>query len=139
MNKLIPLFATRPMWGIVPVRIGLGLILFMVGVAYYTGGGNFLPAIVALLSGIFMFFGFLCRIVGAAVVVMFILTISWDLFVGEPMFLFIEVAILMFVFSGAGRFSVDRAIARRLLKKYPSKKWGAYVIAETPYCEHWYE
>jgi len=57
--------------------------------------------------------------------------------VGMELMLF-AVASMLF-FSGAGRFSVDRHIARRFLQKHPSKKWECYCIAETPHCEHWYE
>src|SRR3989304_981899 len=127
MNKLIPLFATRPMWGIVPVRIAFGLVLMMSGTEIFSSVSPTV-GILTVLLGTAMILGLFCRIVGTIITIIAIsnafLISSLEAFVnGGVLNIFGLAFALMFVFSGAGRFSVDRAIARRLLKKYPSKKW----------------
>ncbi|MEK7105221.1 MAG: DoxX family protein [Patescibacteria group bacterium] len=159
---LFSLFVTRPAWGMIPARIMFGTILFLHGLQRLlmirADAGTFLGelpgaaafvillmfSIVELLGGALIIPGFLSRIVGFTVIIEMIFSIFTERipvgFVGDvrlEMLLFSIAA--MILFSGPGRFSVDRWIARKLLAKYPSKKWEHYVIAETPHCEHWYE
>ncbi len=128
--KLITvIFATRPIWGLFPVRVAFGLILVL------ETTGPMLPA--AVVIALLVIMGFLGRIVGA---IMVMVSISM-LFNGgiATMDVLIFAISVMFLMSGPGRFSVDRWIARRILVKYPNSKKELYVIAETPYIDRWYE
>ena len=159
---LFSLFVTRPAWGMVPARITFGTILLLHGLARLlmikASPGTFLHelpgpvafviliifSLVELLGGALIIPGFLSRLIGFVVVIEMIFSIFTERIpVGFPGDVRLETLFFsfatLFLFSGGGRFSVDRWIARRLLQKYPSKKWECYVIAETPHCEHWYE
>lgn len=158
----IQLFVTRPMWGLIPLRIAFGTILLLDGAGrliHMRGEvGSFIeelpgPAafVILIVFSILQFFGgaliipgFLSRVVGFVIVIELILSIFLERiplgFQGNiRMELMMLAVAAMLTFSGGGRFSVDRGIARRLLKDAPSKKWEHYLIAETPYCEKWYE
>jgi len=158
----IQLFVTRPMWGLIPLRIAFGTILFIDAaqrlIHMHGAAGSFIeelpgPAafVILLVFSILQFFGgvliipgFLSRMVGFVMVIELILSIFLERiplgFHGNIRMELIMFAVsTMIFFSGGGRFSVDRWIARRLLKHAPSKKWEHYLIAETPYCEKWYE
>lgn len=159
---LFSIFVTRPAWGMIPARITFGTILLLHGLSrlllIQASPGTFLNelpgpisflvlvifSIVELLGGALIIPGLLSRLVGFMIIIEMIFSIFAERiplgFQGDvrlEMLLF-SIATMIF-FSGPGRFSVDRYIARKLLKKYPSKKWEHYVIAETPHCEHWYE
>lgn len=156
------LVVTRPMWGMFPVRIAFGTVLMYHGairlLTMRGEHGSFIEelpsefaiglmiffSVVELLGGLFIVPGFLSRFVGFGIVIEIILSIFLEriplgLHGNVRLDLLLFAIASMILFSGGGRFSIDRLIARRLLKKYPSKKWEHYLIAETPYCEHWYE
>ncbi|MEK7665678.1 MAG: DoxX family protein [Patescibacteria group bacterium] len=153
---------TRPMWGLIPLRIAFGTILLLDGaqrlILMRGEAGSFIeelpgPTAVAILivfsvlqfvGGALIIPGFLSRIVGFVIMIELILSIFFERiplgFMGNIRMELIMLAVAtMMMFSGAGRFSIDRLIARRLLKCAPSKKWEHYMIAETPYCDKWYE
>ncbi|MEK9130662.1 MAG: DoxX family protein [Patescibacteria group bacterium] len=159
---LFSLFVTRPMWGIIPARITVGTMLVLHGLgrllSMQADPGTFLYelpgpvaivilvlfSILELLGGVMIIAGFLSRIASFTIIVEMALSIFTERiplgFQGDVR---LEVLIFamctMIFFSGSGRYSVDRWIARRMLKKTPNKKWEHYCIAETPYCERWYE
>ena len=161
-NFLLSIFVTRPMWGMIPARIALGTMLLLHGVGrlliMHTDPGTILHglpgplafvvllffSLVEMLGGALIIPGFLSRFAGMAIIVEMTASIfSERIPLGFSGDVRLEVLIFamasMMLFSGAGRFSVDRWIARKLLEKYPNKKWEHYCIAETPYCDHWYE
>lgn len=156
------MFVTRPMWGLIPVRIAFGTILLLDGaqrlirmrgevgsfIEELPGETAFLILLVFSLlqfvGGVLIIPGLFSRAVGFVIVIELILSIFLERiplgFAGNiRMELMMLAVAAMIMFSGGGRFSVDRGIARRLLKRAPSKKWEHYLIAETPYCEKWYE
>lgn len=159
---ILPLFVTRPIWGIIPARIAVGTILVLHGLgrlmAMQANPGTFLHelpgpvaivilvffSILELLGGALIIPGFLSRLASFTIIVEMALSIFTERiplgFQGEVRLeLLIFAMSTMIFFSGSGRYSVDRWIARRMLKKYPNKKWEHYCIAETPYCDRWYE
>lgn len=161
-KRWIFFFVSRPMWGLIPVRIAFGTILLIDGaqrLVYMHGETGSLieelpgqTALVILLvfsflqflGGLLVIPGFLSRAVGFVIMIELTLSIFLERiplgFSGNIRMEMIMLAVsAMIFFSGGGRFSVDRWIARRLLKHAPSKKWEHYLIAETPYCEKWYE
>lgn len=161
-NFLLSIFVTRPMWGMISARITLGSMLLLHGASRLlimrASPGTLLQelpgpisfavlllfSMVELLGGALIIPGFLSRLAGLMIVVEMAVSIfSERIPLGFSGDIRLEILIFavatMIFFSGAGRYSVDRWIARRLLKKYPNKKWEHYCIAETPYCEHWYE
>ncbi len=161
-NFLLSIFVTRPMWGMLPARITLGTLLLLHGASRLfmmrVHPGTFLEILpgpvafiillafsfVELLGGALIIPGFLTRLSGFMLLVEMASSIfSERIPIGFSGDVRLEILIFsmaaMLFFSGAGRYSVDRWIARNLLKKYPNKKWEHYCIAETPYCEHWYE
>lgn len=151
---------TRPMWGMIPLRIIFGVTLILEGFSRFTFARHHTAAllsqlpnewafalvvffsVVEIIAGLLMLWGFLVRFAGLALLVemsvaIFLeripLAFSRDL---QTQILIIGVASLM-VFSGAGRYSIDRHIAKKILKKRPIKKWELYCYAETPYTKWW--
>jgi len=123
------IFATRPIWGLFPVRVAFGLMLVL------ETTGPMQPA--AIFIALLVISGFLGRVVGAIMVMVSISMLFNGGIVTSDVFIFaISVMLLM---SGPGRFSVDRWIARRILERYPNQKKELYVLAETPYLDRWYE
>jgi uncharacterized membrane protein YphA (DoxX/SURF4 family) len=160
-NLILTLTATRPMWGMIALRVIFGVILILEGVSRFTmvregddtlislipGGIAFAIvvffAVVEMLGGTLAILGLATRATGALIMIEMSIAMifervpldfSRDL---QTQMLFFAIATILF-FSGAGRYSIDRMIARALLKKYPSKKKELYCIAETPYVK-WYE
>ncbi len=91
-----------------------------------------------------MILGLFGRIIGAAIAIEILIFIAFEklpieLSLGYEMNILLLAIAIMFALAGSGLFSIDRAIARSLLKKIPNIKHEAYVIAETPYRERWYE
>lgn len=151
---------TRPMWGMIPLRILFGVTLILEGASRFTFVRhnkealiNQLPhewtltliiffSVVEILAGCLAIPGLMARFAGFALLVETSLAIfferiplsfSHDL---QTQILIIGIASLM-TFSGAGRYSVDGKIAKSILKKFPVKKWEIYCYAETPYTKWW--
>lgn len=136
---LITLFKTRPIWGLIPVRLAFGLICLSHGFMYLSVEGQLGWAFINLAIGALVVVGLLIRVIGLLLAVELVISIVIGMFSYDREFfdlqfelLFLSASLLLFL-SGAGRFSVDRAIARRLLKRSPDVKHEAYVIAETIY------
>ncbi|MFH1712557.1 MAG: DoxX family protein [Patescibacteria group bacterium] len=152
--------ATRPMWGMFPMRIIFGVMLILGGLSRFLlfqqdplsllasipGATAFaiivIFSVIEIIGGVFMVSGFLSRFISFFIIVEMMMSIaieripldfSRDL---QTQVLILAIA-SMILFSGAGRFSVDRYIARRLLDKFPNKKKELYCIAETPYTRWW--
>jgi putative oxidoreductase len=153
---------TRPMWGIVPVRIAMGAILINHGFNHFTqamGGIHLISAlpehpitsfmifvfsVTEMAGGLLLVLGLLSRVVGAGMAIELLIftaiermPIGFD--AGYEMRVLLIMLSLMFAMSGSGLFSLDRVVARHLLSKHPNVKHQAYIIAETPYRERWYE
>ncbi len=126
---ILTVFATRPIWGLLPVRIAFGLLLVL-----ESPGSMFWPACII---GLLVILGFLGRIVGAVMVLAAAAMLAGGGIATDDLF-FLAISIMLLM-SGPGRFSIDRLIARRLLERYPNPKKELYVIAETPYIDRWYE
>lgn len=125
-KTVLTIFATRPIWGLFPVRIAFGMLIFLENM-------TILPGIMAAM----IVFGFLGRVVGAAMVFAFLpLLARGGIEVIDVIYLSISA---MFLMSGSGRFSLDRLISRSLLRRHPNPKKELYVIAETPFTDRWYE
>lgn len=152
--------ATRPMWGMFPLRLVFGPMLILEGLSRYLlirqdpaswlselPGETaftiiFIFSIIEIVGGALITVGFLTRFMAffimfemATVIVLerIPLDFSYSL---QAQILLLAIASMM-LFSGAGRFSVDRYIARQLLKKIPNMKKELYCIAETPYTKWW--
>lgn len=161
-RRWLSLFVTRPMWGLIPLRISFGTILLLDAaqrlvrmrgetgsiIEELPGETAFIILLVfsllQFIGGALILPGLFSRVVGFVMVIQLVLSIFLERIpIGFQGNVKLEMLMLaasaLFLFSGGGRFSVDRGIARKLLKKAPSKKWEHYLIAETPYCEKWYE
>lgn len=161
-HAYMSMFVSRPMWGMIPVRITFGTILLTQGIGRLIHMHGAYGSIIEQLPGpfaavLFVFFsvieilggamiipGLCSRLVGFAVLIEMIISIFTERiplgFHGDVRLDMLVLAVAgMIFFSGGGRFSLDRLIAKHLLRLHPSKKWEHYLIAETPYCEHWYE
>ena len=123
---VLTVFATRPIWGLFPVRIAFGLLIFLDSMTVLPG----------IMAGMIVL-GLLGRVVGGVMVLAFLpILAQGGVEVTDVLFLSIST---MFLMSGSGRFSLDRLISRSLLKRYPNPKKELYVIAETPFTDRWYE
>ena len=154
------LLATRPMWGMFPMRTIFGVTLFLGGLERFTVVRHHstaiidqIPgewaltliavfAIVEIVGGILSVLGLAQRLVGLMIVVEMSLAIflervplNFDRALSTQVLMFAIASMLLF--SGAGRFSIDRYFARKLLLKFPNKKKELYCIAETPYTKWW--
>ena len=163
LRVLIHFFKTRPMWGLIPIRIVFGSILFIHGATrliearHKTGAFiESLPgpasfafvfgfALIEFVGGVLIIPGFLTRLAGGLLVIEMIISITIERlpfgFSGSGLsleLLLFAISGMLFL-SGAGRFSVDRAIARRMLKVCPNVKHEAYVVAETIHTNFWLE
>lgn len=162
-TALLNLFKTRPIWGIIPVRIVFGSILFIHGATRFIEArgrsGAFIEelpgeaafvlvllfAITEFIGGALIIPGFLTRAAGFVLVVEMIVSITIERLPlgfsgsGLPFELLLFAVAGMLFLSGAGRYSVDRAIARRLLAKCPNEKHEAYIVAETVHTRYWFE
>lgn len=157
---LTTLLATRPMWGMFPLRTIFGVMLILEGMSRFAIAKHNPEAIIGQIpgewalvlvvifsvieigSGLLSLIGFAQRLVGLLIVtemsfVIFVervpIDVSRDL---QTQILLFAIA-SMVLFSGAGRFSIDRYLARQLLKTFPNKKKELYCIAETPYTKWW--
>jgi putative oxidoreductase len=156
---LLTLLASRPMWGMFPLRIMFGVTLVLMGLARFTlfrsDPGAFIAALpgdfafavivffaaVEIIGGLLSFMGLGMRFVGTFIMIemtiaIFIERIPLAFHDLQTQVLLFAIATLLF-FSGGGRFSLDRVLAKRLLVKYPDKKKELYLIAETPYTKWW--
>ena len=123
---VLTIFATRPIWGLFPVRTAFGLLIFLESMTVLPG----------IMAGMIVL-GLLGRVVGGVMVLAFLpVLVQGGVEVTDALFLSIST---MFLMSGSGRFSLDRLISRSLLKRYPNPKKELYVIAETPFTDRWYE
>lgn len=157
---LLTLLATRPMWGMFPLRTIFGILLILGGAARFTMAKNGSEALIGQIPGEFalmliIFFAIVEILGGAlslvglgqrAVGLLIVVEMSVAIFIERIPLDFsrdLQTQVLLFaiasmvLFSGAGRFSLDRYFARKLLVKYPSKKKELYCIAETPYTKWW--
>lgn len=147
MKKHLPLIwslltRTRPMWGMIPLRIIFGALLLLHGFAHISDGYFSVVGTLEIIAGGASVAGFMVRIVGlfvafemivARFVPSFSLGFSLDI---QTQLLVVGIVALM-IFSGGGRHSVDNWLARRHLVKYPDKRWELYSIAETSYTRWW--
>lgn len=157
---LTTLLATRPMWGMIPLRTVFGVLLVLEGVSRFTvarkGSEAFIDqlpgetalaiiivfAVVEIIGGVMSMVGIAQRLVGLLIVIemsiaIFIERIPLDFSRDLQTQVLLFAIAAMVLFSGAGRFSLDRYLARQLLKKHPNKKKELYCIAETPYTKWW--
>ncbi len=151
---------TRPAWGMIPVRIVFGVVLILEGISRFTFVRHNkdsllaqlphewqLPLIVIfsvieIVGGAMTIPGVMTRFVGMAILIEMFFAIMFEriplAFSGD-----LQTQILLFgiasllMFSGPGRYSVDGAIARYILQRYPIEKWRLYVYAETPITKWW--
>ncbi len=148
------------MWGLIPLRIIFGVTIILAGVSRFTfvkeNKESFLAAlphewafpllivlsVIEILAGVLAIPGLLARLAGLSIVVemaasIFIeripLDFSMDL---QTQILLFGIAAMM-SFSGAGRYSIDHYLAKKILKQHPTKKWELYCYAETPYTKWW--
>ncbi|MBI2485194.1 DoxX family protein [Candidatus Uhrbacteria bacterium] len=162
LHVLMTLFKTRPVWGFIPLRIVFGSLLLVHGasrlIAVRQASGTFLAdlpsetaygivlgfAVIEFVGGVLMIPGFLTRLAGFLLVIEMIVSITIERLplgfeeIGLSFELLLFAVAGMFLISGAGRFSVDRAIAKRLLCHCPDEKHEAYIVAETIYTR-WFE
>lgn len=148
------------MWGMFPLRVIFGVMLVLGGLSRFllfrqdpmsllanlSGTAALVIiiifSVIEILGGILAMSGFLTRFVGFFIVLEMTLAIVFERIPldfsrdFQTQVLLLAIA-SMILFSGAGRFSVDRYIARRLLKKHPNKKKELYCIAETTYTKWW--
>lgn len=126
---LTTFFATRPIWGLFPLRIVFALVLV------FETDGRFFS--LAVFVAAFLVTGFLGRAIGGILVLATIpMFINGAIGAADALFFVISLTLLM---SGPGRFSLDRYIARKILEQFPNHKKELYVIAETPFTDKWYE
>lgn len=147
------------MWGMIPLRVMFGVIIILQGVDRLTGvresgtllhslSGDWQTVVVLLFScveivaGVMAIPGIFVRLVGLGIVVemavaMFFERIPLEYSGNLQAQMLIFAIAAMMLFSGAGRHSVDHALARRHLQKYPNKKWELYCLAETPLTKWW--
>ncbi len=150
---------TRPMWGMIPLRIMFGVVIILQGLERLTGirhSGSLLGtfshewqivfvlifSFIEILAGLMAIPGMFVRFVGFTVVVEMALAVFFESlpldFSGSLQAQMLVIAIAgMMIFSGAGRWSIDHYLAKKHLKKYPSKKWELYTLAETPLTKWW--
>lgn len=151
---------TRPMWGMLPLRIMFGVILVLEGLSRFVFFHENKAALLAslpsawgyailigfsvieILSGCLAIPGFLARFAGLCIVLEMTLSIAVEripLAFGrglETQMLLLAIAGMM-LFSGAGRHSVDHRLALRMLKNHPNRKKELYCVAEMPLCRWW--
>ncbi len=147
MKKHLPLIwslltRTRPMWGMIPLRIIFGMLLVSHGVAHLDDGYFPIFGIIEIIAGGASTAGFMVRLVGLfialeMIVAQFVPSFSLGFSVDIQTQLLVAGIALLMIFSGGGRHSVDNWLARRHLVKYPDKRWELYSIAETPYTKWW--
>jgi uncharacterized membrane protein YphA (DoxX/SURF4 family) len=141
---LITFFKTRPMWGMIPIRLIYGSLITYAAfqnILFLERGGAFelVCKLIELIAGVLIVFGFLTRLAGFFLMVeifffVVIEQVSFGQYLWDAQFGLLVFSIAcLFIISGAGRFSADRAIARRMLRCRPDTKHEAYVIAETIY------
>lgn len=150
---------TRPMWGMIPLRVMFGVVIILQGIDRLLGvreAGALLGtlsaewqmavvlffSIVEIVAGVMAIPGIFVRLVGFAIVIEMAVAVFFERipleFNGslQAQLLMIAIASMM-IFSGAGRHSVDHALACRHLVRHPNKKWELYCLAETPYAKWW--
>lgn len=151
---------TRPMWGMIPLRIIFGVVIILQGIDRLTSiraeegsllatlDGGWVTALVIvfsvieILGGLFAIPGLFVRFVGFGIMTEMCVAIFFERipleFSGslQAQLLIVGIASLM-IFSGAGRHSIDHWLACRHLVRYPNKKWELYCLAETPYTKWW--
>jgi len=153
LDLILHLTRTRPQWGMTPVRIVFGILLFLHSLDILRGStleGRLtffslrgwslrvgkIVTIIMLIFGVMMIPGFLSRIVGLFVIILSIAsgTIQWTKF-GEVLNLRFKMTMaaiaILFVLSGSGRYSLDWMISSRIEESYPDEKVHAYIHAET--------
>lgn len=144
----------------IPLRIIFGVTIILEGISRFTfvreHKESFLSALphewalpiltvftaIEIAAGILVIPGLMARFAGFAIVIemaaaIFVeripLDFSMDL---QTQILLVGIAGMM-SFSGAGRYSIDHYLAKRILKEHPTKKWEIYCYAETPYTKWW--
>ncbi len=150
---------TRPMWGMIPLRVMFGVTIILQGLHRLVGvreQGSLLGSlshewqllvvilfsVIEIVSGLMAIPGFFVRLVGIATVVEMTVAIFFERipldYSGSLQAQMLILAIgAMMMFSGAGRHSIDHWLACRHLTRHPSKKWELYCLAETPYTKWW--
>lgn len=115
---------TRPMWGLIPLRVIYGVIVLQLSAQY---------GLVWAVAGLLVIPGVMTRLAGLAMTVVLLFGTPLD---PQLHWLLLGISLLLVV-SGPGRHSVDHWLALRHLRKHPSKKWSLYCLAETPYTKWW--
>ncbi|MDA0207832.1 MAG: DoxX family membrane protein [bacterium] len=158
-KALLTLLATRPMWGMIPLRIIFGVSLILSGLSRFTFvrqtsdtilaelPGEFALgliiffSVVEIIAGLLSVSGLFARAVGTIVLIemsvaIFLERVIIDFRDLQTQVLLVAIASILF-FSGGGRYSLDQIFAKKLLKKHPNKKKELYLLAETPYAKWW--
>lgn len=150
---------TRPMWGMIPLRVMFGVIIILQGVdrllsvreagtligslsSEWQLVAVLLFSVIEIVAGLLAIPGLFVRLVGLSIVIemavaMFFERIPLDYSGNLQAQMLIFAIAAMMVFSGAGRYSVDHWLACRHLVRHPNKKWELYCFAETPYTRWW--
>ena len=145
-NAWLFMFRTRPMWGMIPLRVLFALVVIASALWSMKSaeGNQQIVFAIQMFAGLLLIPGFLARPAGLFMAA----TSATLLFMGAlpnvyPAFenvttqvLMLAISFMLFV-SGAGRHSVDHWISCRVLKACSIKKWEAYCLAETPYTKWW--
>lgn len=154
------LVRTRPMWGMIPLRVVFGVTLILQGIGRFvffrqheTSLLSGLPnewsflvlvifSVIEILGGLMIIPGLFARIVGFAIAIemflaVFLEQIPLDYSRDLQTQIILACIASMMIFSGAGRYSIDHKLAIAHLKKHPNKKWELYTLAETPLAKWW--
>lgn len=158
-KAMLTLLATRPMWGMIPLRIIFGVSLILSGLSRFTLvrqtsdtllaelpieyglGITIFFSVIEILAGLLAISGLFSRAVGTIVIfemslAIFLERVIVDFRDLQTQVLLFAIASILF-FSGGGRYSIDQYLAKKLLKKHPNKKKELYLLAETPYAKWW--
>jgi putative oxidoreductase len=159
-KTLITFCRTRPIWGIIPLRLIFGVLLVLEGISRFTFVREHqstllatLPyhwglliliafSVIEILAGGLVLSGLFVRLAGMVVFIEALAAIVIDripLSFGaevQTQMLFIAISSL-FILSGGGRYSLDHMLALRALKVHPVKKWELYCVSETSHTKWW--
>jgi uncharacterized membrane protein YphA (DoxX/SURF4 family) len=153
LDFILHLTRTRPQWGVIPLRVSFGILLVLHSidlvkrqnlegrVMFFSLDGWGLrwvtaAAVLTGLLGVLMIPGIMTRLSGGVILAMTLGASIMHLVkfktVLSPRFkLAVAGAMIFFIFSGSGKYSMDWLIASKIEEKYPNDKVHAYIHAET--------
>ena len=159
-DLLMHVLRTRPQWGLIPLRIALGVILILqcrdvlllqsreAQVLFRRIDGW--PARVARwlavltgICGVLFVLGFMTRVLGLVVAIIIVSAIIVEgakvhgVFEARMKTVLLAVAMLFFL-SGGGRHSMDWYLAKHIEKNNPNSAVHAYITAETDQNLKWW-